>query len=386
MRIVIIGGGVAGTIAAEEIRKHDPVAEITLVSEEFHALYSRVLLPHYLKGKVPRERVFLKKETWYADQKIEWLVGTSVNKLDPTNKFVALSDGRELPYDKALIATGGEVRTVAEDLRGVMYFRTLDDADHIEQLIKEDRTPGVPPSGVVLGSGFIACEFINLFHQYGIQTTVTHRGPHFWMKVFGEEAGALIAAHLKKNSVVYLPDMEKLELIGEKELAGVRVSEKEISCSLLGIGIGLEPDFSWIKEAGIEVNKGIKANAYLETNIPDIYTAGDIAEFDDVVAGRQRTVGNWMNAMSQGRTVAKTILGERTEFRLVSPYATDLLGLPIVFMGDTHEDFADKLEIEGSAAEGWVKQVFWRQNKPVGAVLINRNQERAEMTKKINGN
>src|SRR6188474_1489970 len=103
MRVVIVGGGIAGTTAAEELRKLAPAAEITIVSEERHPVYSRVLLPHYLKGKVPRERVFLKKEEWYAEQKIEWLVGTRVDACDPKNAFVTLSDGRELPYDKLLI-------------------------------------------------------------------------------------------------------------------------------------------------------------------------------------------------------------------------------------------------------------------------------------------
>ena len=154
MNYVIIGGGVAGTTAAEELRKRDASAEITLVSEEQHPLYSRVLLPHYLKGKVPRERIFLKKETWYAEQNIEWLTGITCVHLDPRNKCVGFSDGRELPYDKLLIATGGEVRAIDHDLRGVSYLRTLDDADHLVQLLSEASTS---VRAGIFGGGFIAC-------------------------------------------------------------------------------------------------------------------------------------------------------------------------------------------------------------------------------------
>ena len=141
MRYLILGGGIAGTSAAEELRKRDAAAEIAIVSEEQHPVYSRVLLPHYVKGKIPRERVFLKKETWYGEQNIEWLTGVRATNIDVKNQSVALSDGRELPYDKLLIATGGEIRTLPFERRGVAYLRTIDDTDHLLQLLGE-RTVG----------------------------------------------------------------------------------------------------------------------------------------------------------------------------------------------------------------------------------------------------
>jgi len=176
MRVVIVGGGVAGTTAAEELKKQDPSLEVVLISEEPLALYSRVLLPHYIKGKVPRERVFLKKESWYEENNIEWLPGISVTSLDPDNAFVSLSDGRELPYDRLIIATGGDVRHLPFDLRGVSYFRNLDDTEHMLQLLNE--TPSGSPA-VVYGGGFIACEYINLFAYRSLPTTICFRGKHF---------------------------------------------------------------------------------------------------------------------------------------------------------------------------------------------------------------
>ena len=114
-RYVIIGGGIAGTTAAGEIRKADAEAEITIVGEEQHTLYSRVLLPHYVKGKVEREKCFLKKDTWYAEEGIEYIRGERVSAIDTANKHVELLHAsRELPYDKLLITTGGEPNDLGE--------------------------------------------------------------------------------------------------------------------------------------------------------------------------------------------------------------------------------------------------------------------------------
>lgn len=380
MNYLIVGGGVAGTTAAEELRKRDASAQITILSEEHHPLYSRVLLPHYIKGKIPRERVFLKRDIWYGEQNIEWLPGVVAQHLDPINKFVGGSDGREYAYDKLLIATGGEVRSIDEDLRGISYCRTLDDADHFLQLLSEQ---GGRAKGLVYGSGFIACEYLNIFKHFKIPTTLVYRGAHFWSRSLEPQPGELIANHIRNHGVEIHPHTTMTRLNGEKELEGLVTDKGEYAATLLGIGIGIEPDFSWAREAGIEVGVGVKTNEFLETNVPDVYAAGDIAEFFDPILERQLQIGNWMNAMSQGRTVSKSMIGERTEFQLVSSYATNMLGLEIIFVGDIDKGAAEKISLVGSVESGGMTQVFERGGRVVGAALIGRNTDRAPITKAI---
>lgn len=380
MHYLIVGGGVAGTTCAEELRKRDASAQITILSEEQHPLYSRVLLPHYMKGKIPRERVFLKRETWYVEQNIEWHPGVLAQHLDVRNKFVGTSDGREYTYDKLLIATGGEVRPLEEDMRGVSYFRTLDDADQFLQLVTEQ---GNQARGMVYGSGFIACEYINLFKHFSIPMAVAYRGPHFWTHSLLPEAGELIAHTVGANGVEVLENTPLQSLKGDTELRGIVTRHGEHHATILGVGIGIEPDFSWLRDAGIEVGAGVKANEFLETNVPDVFTAGDVAEFFDPILGRQIQIGNWMNAMSQGRTLAKTMTGERTRFQLVSSYATNVLGLEIIFVGDVEKAAAEKIELIGSLETGGITQVFERDGRVVGAAIIGRNKDRAPITKAI---
>lgn len=380
MRYVIVGGGVAGTTAAEELRKLDADAEITLISEEQHPLYSRVLLPHFMKGKVPRERVFLKKLAWYDEQNINWLPGVMVQKLDVKNKFVGCSDGREYEYDKLLIATGGEVRNLLEDKRGVSYFRSLDDADHFLQLVSERAENS---RGMVYGGGFIACEYVNLYRHFEMPVSICFRGPHFWTRILKPEAGELINRHMRENDVEVHPNTSIESLLGEKELTGVVGAGTEFSCDVLGVGIGLQPDFGWLTDAGVEVNYGVRSNEYLETNVSDVYTAGDVAEFYDPIVKRHLLVGNWMSAMMQGRIVAKTMHGEKTAINLVSSYATNVLGLEMIFIGDVDLAAADEVHMVGSLEEGGITQVFERDGAVVGAALLNRNTDRAALTKAI---
>ncbi len=372
MRYAIIGGGITGTTAAEELRKLNPSAEITLVSEEHHPLYSRVILPHYLKGKIPRERVFLKKESWYAEKNIAWMPGVTAIHLDAKNKFVGLSTGRELEYDKLLLATGGELRTIEHDGRGVSYLRTLDDADHLLQLLNEHDDSS---RGGVYGAGFIACEYINLFAHFDIPTTVAFRGQYFWSRALEPEAGLLLQKQLDAYNVEIFSNAPFTEMIDEKEL--------KHDCSILGVGIGIEPDFSWMRESGLEVETGIKCNEFLQTNLPDVFTAGDVAQFHDVIVGRQVHIGNWMNAQMQGRHVAKSMMGELKPFELVSSYATNLLGLELIFIGDVSKPDADEIKLFGSVEEGGVVQLFGRYGQLVGAILIGRNQDRPRITKMI---
>lgn len=236
MKCLIIGGGIAGTSCAEQLRKADPDAEITIIELEQHCLYSRVLLPHYAMGKVDREKCFLKSEQWYQDQNIELFLGRQVVKLDSKNKFVELDDARELPYDKLVIASGTEPRTVAGEPRGVVYFWTLDDVDQMLQVLKRNKEIKKEKNkAAVYGGGFIACEFINAFKDRGLDTTVFFRGKHFWNNILTERSGYFIQEHLEQAGVVVLPERDLEETKGDLDLEGVVTSQGQIDCSVLGV-------------------------------------------------------------------------------------------------------------------------------------------------------
>ncbi|KKW44923.1 MAG: NAD(P)H-nitrite reductase [Parcubacteria group bacterium GW2011_GWA2_56_7] len=382
-RYVIIGGGIAGTTAAGEIRAREADAQITVVSEEQHPLYSRVLLPHYIKGKIPREKCFLKKDSWYEEQRVEWFRAERVVAIDAVNKHVELLHaGRELPYDKLLITTGGEPHYLERDLRGLCYLQTLEDADHLLQLLGEVRGKPDAHAGVC-GGGFIACEFLNIFKHFGLSTTCFHRGPWFWSRVLDEESGGLIAQTLEASQVKTQANTTLADIHGEHGLSEVETSSGLFRADILGIGIGLLRDLRWIQKAGIETAAGVRTNAYLETSVADVYAAGDICEHFDVVTGEHMLVGNYMNAQMQGRTAARNMMGDQEEFRLVSGYATHIFELDVIFVGDTRRALADEILVKGRVPDGYVVQEFKRKGRLVGATLVGGNKDRMELTRRI---
>lgn len=377
MKYLIVGGGVAGTTCAEELRKLDTDAEITIVSEENHPLYSRVLLPHYAMGKVPREKCFLKTYEWYAEQKIELLEGQRAVKLDTENKFVELDNARELPYDKLVIAAGTEPRLEIGEPRGVGYFWTIDDADHLVKLLGE---PG-HKSAVIHGGGFIACEFLNLFAQHELKTTVVLRGEYFWNRFLEKKTALYFMSHLKKQGVEFVANVKEFEVMGKENVKAIRADGVETRCSVLGVAIGNELDHVWLQDAGIAIGAGIKTNEYLETNVADVYAVGDVAESYDPVVDRQYLAGNWGRALMMGRTLAKTLTGKRIAFRHVSSYAINVLGLDVTFIGDTDKEAADMLKIEQK--ELGLAQFMYRKRKLVGAAIFGKGFDRNKLTQEI---
>lgn len=384
IRYLIIGGGIAGTTVAEEIRKHDTDSEITIIEHEQHRCYSRVLLAHYVRQIVERDRVFIKKEEWYEQKNIELQTGVRALAIDTKNKFVRTSEERELPYDKLIITTGGELNLLGEDLRGVSYLRTLDDADNLKQLIAEmGDLPKKERRGIVYGGGFIALEYINIFAKFNIHTTVVMRSSGFWSRALSETSQKVLADQAKESGIDLETDVSSVEFLGDKEFAGLRLaSGKELSAKILGVGIGVKFDNSIFDGTDIEFKNGIVVNEYLETSLPDVYAAGDIVEFYDVIAGRRLRLGNWMSALMQARALGKTLTGDRTQFELVSSYSIDLQGMDVVFIGDTSRPDADEV-IQRVAEPNKSVEVFIRDGSVVGAVMIGDVSQRSEITRAI---
>lgn len=382
--IVILGGGIAGTTAADEIRKKNADVTITIIEQEHHPLYSRVLLPHYVNGKIPREKVFLKTWEWYADHNIEIMAGVRVESIDIPNRFVKTSEGREIPFDVLILAGGGELNVIGGEPRGVSYLRGIDDADELVGLLKETlMRPEGDRRGVVYGSGFIALEYINIFKHFGISCDVVMRGRGFWSSTLSAHSQDVLAKMAIDGGALLHTDEPEPTILGEREVAGVRLSSgAEIACSILGVGIGMHPDQSFYRDCGIEIDRGVIVNEYLETVHPSVYGIGDGAEFFDTNVARHVVYGNWMNAQSQGRAVAKTICGERAPFNLVSSYATHLFDMHIVFIGDVDRKATDEVrqivETESASVEE-----FYRGGKIVGAVLIGDISGRATITARI---
>ena len=298
---LIIGGGIAGTSAAETIRQHSK-GGVMIVSDESHFLYSRVRLPDYIAGQIPRERVFIREENWYRKQGIEILRGTTVKGVSLREKRVYLSDERGIQYGKLLLATGGSLRRLkceGSQLSGIHYLRTIEDAEDIKRGIQ------ISKRAVVVGGGFIGLELTRCFIQGGLETVVVMKEPQFWPSALDEESGKMIESTLRSKgaTIHYSDQVSAFEGNGTVKNV-VLASGKSYGCDMVGVGVGIETTHPFIQSSGLEVQRGVLTDEYLRTNDPDVFAAGDVAEFYDVDRAKRNQIGNWSNAMEQGKVAA----------------------------------------------------------------------------------
>lgn len=381
---LIIGGSAAGTTAAEVIRSLKPGASITIITDENHEQYSRVLLPYYIRHQVSREQVILKKQEWYQKREITFIKKTRAVRLDAQNHTVGCDNGEEYQYGKLLITVGGKVvklKVPGANLANILYFRTIEDADRIVKVASQSR------KGVIIGGGFVSLDFATGFRANGVEkVTILVREPYYWFGKLDEGSSRIMKSVLEENGVEILAQEEVTSFEPIKGAVGVvkTKSGARYECDVVGVGIGISPDLGWLEGSGVKINQAIETNEYLETGLQDVYAAGDCAEFYDVIFERQHIVGNWANATAQGLAVGKTICGQRTLFETASSYSDSFFGKSYSFIEVTDEKFADEVVTRGSVAEGKMTRIFVKTIdgvvRIVGATVINDPAEVSPLT------
>jgi len=385
-RYLIIGGGVAGVTAAETIRLNDQTGSIGIVSDEPYLLYSRVMLskPNFFLEKVPFDQIWLKGQEWYKEKKIDFIGGKTVVGIDPNNKKISLNDGAEIYYEKLLVAIGTTTRKASmpgADKKGIHYLKTLEDGKAIMENIKTAK------NAVTVGGGFIGFEMAELMQMAGMKTTVVLREKYFWEPTLDEASGMIIENAMKKKGVGIIHQNEIVEIKGGEKVESVVLKDgKEIPCGIVIFGIGTVCDLGWVGSAGIDVDCGILANEYMETNVKDIWTAGDIAEYKDLILEENVQMGNWVSAHEQGRIAGLGMIGKREPFKFVSFYTTQGFGIAIAFVGDASPK-PDRIVISRVEKEkDSIGRLIIVGKELVGATLINRTQEMGKISKLIEKN
>ncbi|MDP8921560.1 MAG: FAD-dependent oxidoreductase [Chloroflexota bacterium] len=370
-RFVIIGNGAAGTTCAETLRKNDPNCVITLIGDERWPLYNRVALPPYIKGKTPRQKVFLRTVEQHAQRGITLLLETRATRIDPDGRTVTLHDGRELPYDALLIATGGRPNPVkapgAEGAKNLFNFQYFDDAEQILDAIHRSQR------AAVTGGSYIAYELAEGMREQGLEVFWLIRGPYFLRRVLDPEGGALVDDIARDHGVHMLYGETVKEVLRDNgTLKGVVTGGGQtLDVQMLGAGLGMTMNLEVVEGTGIKTGEGIVTNEYLETNVPGIFAAGDIAQFYDVAIGRSNMLGTWGNAIGHGKTAALNMLGKQTVYEDIPMYSSTLFDSYIRVIGLTPEGGAELESYEHlDARNRSYQRLFFSEGRLVGAVLI----------------
>ena len=273
-KFVIIGASAAGITAADEIRKLDQNAAITMISKEEVKGYYRPRLSEMLSNdKISAEQITFKNDQWYADRKINLLLNQTVRGIDPVTKQVNLEDGTDIPYTKLIIASGAEVFVPpfsGRDKEGVFTLRHLKDMQNIKENAKGKK------NAVVIGGGLLGLEAANGLKGLGLNVSVLEHNKRILPRQLDPEASSLLEEKVDKYGIKFLKNASTKEIVGTDKLEGILLESGEtIAADLLIISTGVNPNTAFAKGTDLEIKRAIVVNEKMETSLADIYAAGD---------------------------------------------------------------------------------------------------------------
>jgi 3-phenylpropionate/trans-cinnamate dioxygenase ferredoxin reductase subunit len=347
-RIVIVGAGMAGGRAAESLRKEGYAGSITLVGQEPDRPYSRPPLSKgYFRGEKERSTVYIHPESFYTENQIDFRAGTAATAIDPGARDVTLEDGSRLAFDRLLMATGAHPRHLAVpggDLPGTHVLRTISDADAIRAEL------GDANRIVVIGGSWIACEVAASLRTLDRPVTliVPRRTP--LEAVVGRRVGEVYRDLHAENGVDLRLRTKATRILGTDRVTGVELDNGElVSADLVVMGVGVEPNVALARDAGLAVSEGVEVDATLESTIPGIFAAGDVAAAWHPFFSRRLRIEHVSNARLQGLAVGALLLGGGEPFDKLPSFYSDQYGIALQYTG--YGDPRDEVVVRGRLEE-----------------------------------
>jgi 3-phenylpropionate/trans-cinnamate dioxygenase ferredoxin reductase component len=329
---LIVGASLAGAKAAEELRAQGFDGRVTLIGAESERPYERPpLTKEYLRGESERAQAYVHPADFYAQQEIELEAGTQVAAIEPGTSRVRLGDGRELGYDRLLLATGAEPRRLdvpGADLGGVYYLRTLADCDLLRARLQAGGRV------VTVGAGWIGSEFAASARQRGLEVTVVDPQALPNERIFGRDIGAFYRDVHHQHGVTQLLGDGVDSFEGDGAVAAVRTaSGRRIECDFAVVGIGVVPRTGLASAAGLQVGNGVIVNDTLQTSAPGIFAAGDVANAWHPFYRERIRVEHWANALHQGPAAARAMLGQPVSYDHVPYFYSDQYDVGMEYSG-----------------------------------------------------
>jgi NAD(P)H-nitrite reductase large subunit len=366
---VIIGDGIAGSSAAETLREEAPDADITVITDEGEALYNRILIKEFAKGKMPEAPISIHDGSWYEERDIELELNTHVTHVDVDAHEIETHSGGVIEYDKLLVATGGtptQLPVENSDAEGVHHFWTFQDARGIEEHASEAE------NGLVVGAGLLGIDLAAICGAQGVDAKYLMRGDCWWRYALSEEGAEIIHDGLREKGVepVFQSGVDHFTVDDDGHVTGaVDPNGVEYDGDFVGVAIGLNFNTEFLRGTGIELDDGIVVDEYMQTNVEDVYAAGDLTQFYDVLLGEQAQNGSWGSAKEQGQIAAKNMVADDEEavFEWVSSYSITHFDFPFLSFG--HPTLGDDYVEKKYSDTEWRRVVF-KDGKVIGGVLI----------------
>ena len=365
--IVIVGGGLAGGNAAATLREEGFAGRVVLIGREPGIPFGRPPLSKtYLRSEEELDGWYAKPPGWYEEHDVERR-DESVVTVDAAGHTVALDDGRELEYQKLLIATGGRnqrLRAPGGELPGIHHLRTVAECDAIKREAGPDR------HAVVVGMGFIGCEVAASLTQLGVRVTAIFGGHAPLERVLGEEMAAAIGAIHDENGVQLRSEDQVTGFEGEERVqAAVTASGERVACDFVVAGVGIEPELPAFAGNSLAQSNGLLVDEHCRASAPDVYGAGDVANHLHPVFGRIR-VEHYNNAEKHGRAAARSMLGADIPYDYIHSFWSDQYEHDLEYVG--HATKWDQFVVRGSLEERTLLGFYLQDGRLLAAAGLDR--------------
>jgi NADPH-dependent 2,4-dienoyl-CoA reductase/sulfur reductase-like enzyme len=373
-KYVILGGGVvAGYAAKEFVEQKGEAGELCIVSADDTLPYERPpLSKSYLAGEEEARNILINDEKFYQKHGIEVLLNTVVEEVDIHDQLLLLQNGESIEYMFLLIATGSTPRHLdlpGSLLNGIYYLRTFDDAHMISARAGEAK------KAVVIGGSFIGMETAASLQKRGLDVSLVFPEERVWSSFFTPEMSIFFEEYYRERGVTILPSTSVAGFEGrDNRLTGVVVNTDEIlPADIVVAGVGVTPLIDIVEDSGLRINGGIITDEYLATSAENVYAAGDIACYCDVIYNKHRRIEHWDNAVAQGQCAMRTMMGHVKPFVHVPYFFSDVFDLSYEFWGDTGG--ADTIIHRGDTSTNSFS-VWWLKDQTLlAAFVMNRPDE-----------
>jgi NAD(P)H-nitrite reductase large subunit len=383
---VIIGDGIAGATAAETLRDENEDADITVITEEPEPLYNRINIKEFAKGKMAEEFIQIHDASWYDERGIDLMLDTHVWKVESDENEVVLHNGDGLGYDKLLVAAGGTPRDLPvphSTADGIHNFWTFIDSRRIRRDAEDAE------SGIVVGAGLLGIDFAFALAENDVDGKYLMRGDRWWRYAMDEEGAEIIHDELREAGVepVFGEGVDRFEVDRMGHVTDVvGTSGTRYDCDMAGACIGLDLNTGMLDGTPAETDEGIIVDEHMQTDDPDIFAAGDITEFYDVLVGEHNINGSWDSAQEQGevagRNMAAGEAGEEMEtFSIVPKYSVSHFSMPFMSLGSPTkgDEFASR-----RYGEKEHRRLAFKDGRLVGAILVGNVRPVGPLTRVIN--
>lgn len=377
MRVIIIGNGLAGTIAAKTLREQDRTLEIDVFADEKYHYYPRPNLIEFLAGNLPLEKIFAFPEEWYSEQNVNVHLEKSGMRIFPDSKEIEVAGGKREKYDFLVLANGSLAFVPpikGAEKQGVFTLRTLDDAFEILDCLKDRRRV------TVIGGGLLGLETARAVKSRDVDVEVVEFFDHLLPRQLDPQGGSLLKGQIEKMGINVHLGLTCEEVLGQDSVTGLRFKGgREIQTDVALVAAGVRPNLRIAQEAGLETDRGLVVDDYLQSSHPDIWAAGDITQH----AGR--VYGIIPASFNQARIAALNVLGQRQKYEGTIPSNTlKVLGIDLTSVGMVNPEDESFEELrEENADKGTYKKIVVKNGEVCGLICIGTKKGVSEISRLI---